>query len=185
MDKKKCFINAIVSIGGSTSPSLALTPWHIGLHIAQALDIDFYTIWAPLVVGNNENAASIKKDKYISKVLEMAGNVDYALVGIGNNKDSQLTNMQYISGEDLKNILVSGVSGELMGNFYSIEGKRILTGLEDRIISVEFPMKCPVIAVAGGNEKVHAIVSVLRSGCIQGLVTDEETARGVLEVLGG
>jgi DNA-binding transcriptional regulator LsrR (DeoR family) len=130
-----------------------------------------------------DNAASIKEDKYISKVLRMAENVDYTLIGIGNIRDSQLLSMQYISDEDIRNIEAAGAEGELMGDFFTIDGKKIKTGLENRIIAVDMPMKCPVIAVAGGAEKVNAIVSVLRSGMIQGLVIDEKTAQGVLKIL--
>jgi DNA-binding transcriptional regulator LsrR (DeoR family) len=183
LNKKDCGINSVVSIGGSTSPALGLAPWNIGFHIAQALGIDFYTIWAPLLVSHEENATAIKKDKYISTVLEMASNVDYALVGIGDTVDSQLLNMKYISDEDLKNVTDSGAKGELMGSFFSIDGKKIKTGLEKRIVAVEFPMKCPVIAVAGGIIKAEAIVSLLRSGILQGLVTDETAALEVLKLL--
>jgi DNA-binding transcriptional regulator LsrR (DeoR family) len=91
--------------------------------------------------------------------------------------------MKYISDVDLKNITASGAKGELMGSFFSIEGKETKTGLEKRIISVDFPMKCPVIAVAGGKVKISAIASLLRSGRIQGLVTDESAALGVIELL--
>lgn len=183
LDKEKCRINSVISICGTTNPNLALTQLNSGFHIAQALEVDFYTIWAPVIVGPEVDAKSIKQDIYISMVLEMAEKADYALIGIGNTADSPLLEMEYISDEDYKTITSSGAEGEILGRYFSMDGKIKNTGTEKRVISVDFPMRCPVIATAGGLGKSRAIVSVIRSGWIQGLVTDEKAALGVLELL--
>ena len=38
-----------------------------------------------------------------------------------------------------------------------------------------------MVAVAGGVEKVEALRAVLRSGLLQGLITDEATGRSLVE----
>lgn len=183
LDKQKCKVDSVISIGGSTSPNLALTHLNNGFQIAQALGVDYYTIWAPVIVGEEVGSEVIKKDRYISMVLEMAQDSDYTLVGIGNTKTSQLIDMKYITREDFRRITESRAEGEIMGRYFSIEGKQVPVGIEERIISVQFPMQCPVIGIAGGMDKDKAIVSALRSGWLQGLVTDEHTAQGILKIL--
>jgi DNA-binding transcriptional regulator LsrR (DeoR family) len=37
-----------------------------------------------------------------------------------------------------------------------------------------------IVAVGGGNEKIRAIGSILRSGLLDGLVTDERTAKALI-----
>jgi len=183
LDKKKCKVNSVISIGGSTSPNLALTHLNNGFQIAQALGVDYYTVWAPVIVAKELDSEIIKKDKYISMVLKMAQDSSYVIVGIGNTTTSQLIDMKYITKEDFKRISNSNAEGELMGRYFAIDGKQVFVGIEKKIISIDFPMKCPVIGVAGGKDKERAIVSILRSGWLQGLVTDEDTACAVLKML--
>ncbi|MDR1863441.1 MAG: hypothetical protein LBQ67_05915 [Treponema sp.] len=183
LKKGKCSINSVVSICGTTSPNLALRSFNSGFHIAQALNVDFYTILAPVIVDPGLKGAELKRNRYVSMVLEMAKNVDYALVGIGNVDDSQLTDLKYITDEDYKQIVSSNAVGEIIAHYFTIDGKIKPTKIDDRLISVDFPMKCPVIAAAGGLKKVGAIAGAIRSGFIQGLVTDEKTALALIEKL--
>jgi DNA-binding transcriptional regulator LsrR (DeoR family) len=39
----------------------------------------------------------------------------------------------------------------------------------------------PTVAVAGGRGKIHAIKGVLASGLLHGLITDENTARVLVD----
>jgi DNA-binding transcriptional regulator LsrR (DeoR family) len=185
LNRNKCKVDSVISISGSTSPNLALSHLNSGYQIAHALGVDYYTIWAPVIVGEGLSSSTIKKDRYISMVLEKAKNADYILVGIGNTKTSQLIEMKYITNKDYKKISQSNAEGEIIGHYLTIDGKQVMVGIEDRLISVEFPMRSPVIGVAGGQDKEKAIVSALRSGWLQGLVTDENTASGVLQILQG
>jgi DNA-binding transcriptional regulator LsrR (DeoR family) len=183
LDKKKCRINSVVSICGTTTPNLSLKSVNSGYSIAQALGVEFYTIWAPVIVGPEVNGKAIMQDRYISMVLEMANNVDYALVGIGNADASQLIESKYISDDDYKSIMACNVEGEILGHYFTIDGTVKPTIIDDRLISVDLPMKCPVLAAAGGPAKIRVITGAIRSGLIQGLVTDEKTAIAVTAML--
>jgi DNA-binding transcriptional regulator LsrR (DeoR family) len=185
LDKKKCKVDSVVAIQGITGLNLALTPLHSGFQVAQVLDVDYYAIWVPLVVDEGTKTEILKKNHYISKILEMGQNADYALVGIGTVEASPRTAINIIAKTDFKKILDGGAIGEILGHFFTIDGSFIHTGLEKRIISVNFPMKCPVIGVAGGPDKIKAIAGALRSGWLQGLVTDENTAKGLVKILLG
>jgi DNA-binding transcriptional regulator LsrR (DeoR family) len=181
LDKHKCHVSSVVSICGATMPHLSLKLIDPGFRIADSLGAEFYTIWAPLIVSSEADGNMLKRDYYISMVMEMARNVDYALVGIGNVEDSQLIDSGYITDEDYKSILASGATGEILGHYFALNGEPRRTVINDRLIAVDFPMKCPVLAAAGGSAKTRA----LRSGCVQGLVTDEKTAEAVLKMLHG
>jgi DNA-binding transcriptional regulator LsrR (DeoR family) len=183
LDKKKCKINLVVSLCGTASANLALHSTYSGFHIAEALEVDYYTMLAPVVVARGISGDTIKKEHYISMVLDMAQNVDYALIGIGTLNDSQLIDSNYITKDDYKQILSQNVEGEILGHYFTINGKIKPTKIDSRLISVKFPMKGPVIASAGGSAKVRSIVGALRTGLIQGLVTDEDTAISTIKML--
>ena len=172
----KVNFEAIVSICGAAYPDLSMTPLNVGFTLADALNVSYYTIWAPVLVSEESDSQMIKKDKYISKVLEMAEGVDFALVGIGDVNSSQLTEIGYISDEELRDVIAHGAVGEIIGHYYDIEGKMVETPISERLISVDFPMNGSVIGVAGGQSKVYPILGALKTGYIQGLVVDEAVA---------
>lgn len=68
-------------------------------------------------------------------------------------------------------------------NFATEPGKIIKTALSSRMLSVsiEGNSNGDVIAIAGGEEKVEAIKAVLQGGLLTGLITDEKTARAILD----
>ncbi len=173
----KVSFDSIVSICGASYPDLSMAPLNVGFTLADALDVSYYTIWAPVLVSDESNSIMIKKDKYISKVLDMARAVDYAIVGIGEVNSSKLTEIGYISDQELQDVVNQGAAGEIIGHYYDIEGNKIDTPISDRLISVDFPMTSPVIGVAGGNNKVLPILGAIKTGYITALVVNESTAR--------
>jgi DNA-binding transcriptional regulator LsrR (DeoR family) len=183
LDREKCKVDAVISMEGTTGPDLALTPFNSGFQIAQALETNYYTIWLPVVVEDGVKSEIIKKDKYISQILKMAENSSYALVGIGAQNDSQIIEMEFTRKEERDRIAKTDAVGEILGHYFTIRGEVVHTGIEDRIISVDFPMKCPVIGIAGMPNKIKAITGALRTGWLNGLVTDENTAMGILKLL--
>lgn len=180
-DKK---VKEIVSLLGNTMPNLALNPYALGLILSNKLKVDFFNIWAPAVASSGETARLLKKDYVISKVLKMANDVEAGILGIGDIHSSVMMTRGFISSEEAADIAERGAVGEILGRFFDVEGRRVPTILEDRVIAVEMPMRCPVTAVAHGKEKVQCIVGAIRGGFIQGLVTDERTALAVLKYLG-
>jgi len=180
-DKK---VKELVSFLGNTMPNLALNPYALGLVLSNKLKVDFFNIWAPAVASTIETARILKKDYVISKVLEMASAVEIGVLGIGDIKSSVMLTRGFIAAEEAADIAARGAVGEILGRFFDVEGKRVPTILDDRVMAVEMPTRCPVIAVAYGKEKVLSIVGAIRGGIIQGLITDERTALAVLTYLG-
>ncbi len=71
--------------------------------------------------------------------------------------------------------------GEILGHFFDADGALVETALTARTIAagVDGPEGTRIVAITGGPSKVPAIASVLRSGRLKGLVTDEATARAL------
>jgi lsr operon transcriptional repressor len=182
MDKEQINFSSVVAICGMSNPRLA-THLNMGMGIAEAMSIDYYPILAPLRASPHTDAGMIKRDQLVSSVLKMAEQVDIALVGIGAMHDSELTEMSSVTVSERREIDNSGCIGEIVGNYFTIDGKIIITSTNERLICATFPMRCPVIAAAGGPSKVVAMVGAIRSGLIQGLVTDEQTARKAIALL--
>jgi len=116
--------------------------------------------------------------------LESAASRDIALVGIGTlDEGAPLIRYGHISPNDRKRLLAAGAVGDMCTRFFTPEGEPVHV-LDDRLIAIEWAelKRIPlVVAMAAGLEKCDAILGALRAGCVNVLVTDEATARAVLQ----
>ena len=71
----------------------------------------------------------------------------------------------------------------MLGHFFDAEGREIQNDLSDRALAppVSELRTRKIVALAGGAKKVRAIRSILASGLLHGLITDEATARRLAE----
>ena len=76
------------------------------------------------------------------------------------------------------------VVGDICTNYFDLEGNIVRPADYQRLISVtedDLRNTDNLIALAGGLEKVDAIIGALRTGLISEIVIDEKTAREVLK----
>ena len=177
--KKK--VRYFVSLTGNTMPNFAANPYSAGWTLSKILETDFYHIWAPAIAATEEMAQILRHNYIIEPVLKIANSIDFAIIGLGDNKTSLLLSHGFINEEEVSAIIATGAIGEIFGHFYSFDGKMIPTKVQERAVCADFPMKCPVLAVAYGEEKIMPIIGAIRGKFINGLITDEKTALSVLK----
>ena len=95
---------------------------------------------------------------------------------------AQTVTAKIIEEQAMQDVRDQGGVGELIGHFFDESGKYVKTELSDRTLSVRLDAlrNSRIVAVAGGEEKTRAIGSVLMSGLLDGLITDERSARALL-----
>lgn len=71
----------------------------------------------------------------------------------------------------------------MLGHFFDARGRVLKTTLTSRALGVTLDGSANnrVVAIAGGPIKVAAIRAVLLSARLKGLITDERTARALIE----
>ena len=84
---------------------------------------------------------------------------------------------------EIAEIQAVGAVGEMLGHFFDANGQRLETALTARTIaaSVENADMSRIVGLAGGISKAEAIRAVLKSGRLYGLITDERTAKTLVE----
>jgi len=139
---------------------------------------------APFLVDSPDIRQAMMRDGSIKAALQAAANTEMALVGIGNLDDSApFIRYGHLSGEDQKRLVQAGAVGDVSGRFFDIYGEPVSV-LDDRLIAVErenLAQIPTVIAVAAGPEKYAAIQGALRTGYVNVLITDESTARELVQ----
>ena len=158
----------------------------VALEAARKFDAHCVQLPAPILVDSPETAKSLKSEMIIQRVLKMAKRCDIALSGVGpvSDMDSSYYKANFLTEEDFNKLEKYGAVGSLLGRFFDINGKECETEFKYRVIALDFDAykKIPErIVFAGGEHKLDAIYALASSGVITTLVTDSNTAVGLIE----
>ena len=154
--------------------------------LALKMSASCRSIPAPLMVNSRAAAKSLLNQKTIKDTLEFAETVDVALIGIGDvdSNSSNHVTRDYIGQSDLAKLKRRGAVGEVVAHFLDIHGEPIELGTFQAIgINLKELHSIPsVIGVAAGVGKAKAVVSALKGGYINVLITDAYTAAQVVKI---
>lgn len=121
-------------------------------------------------------------NRLFNNVSNVALQADVIFVGIGAlNQESPIFKDGFITFEQLEMLTRQGAIGEVLGRFIDTNGDVVESDINNLITSYDIRRSdCPRIAAACGEDKRPAIFSALKGKWINGLVTDEHTARWLL-----
>lgn len=169
-----------VSLLGGLTRKFSASPFDVIHLIAERTDSEAYLMPVPLYANSAADRAVLLAQLGISAVFDIARRADLMLVGIGEARPSgSLVQTGMIRPDEVVELERAGVAGEMLGHFFDAHGNIIETELSSRSISL--PLQDlrgrNIVAIAGGPSKVAGIRAALASGFLKGLITDELTAR--------
>ncbi len=188
LEKKKDV--AVAQLTGSVGDAIIeLNGVYITGRLADALGAEAHYIHSPLIVTNSTVRDGLMRDPHIHKTLELARRANIMLVGIGAvNENVGQYRAGYLDDDDLEYIRGRGAVGEVCGTYFSQEGEVVPLELNERIIGLKFEdlINIPTrVGVSWGLQKTLANIGAAQSGLINVLITDENTARKMLDVQSG
>lgn len=154
--------------------------------LAERLGGTYRPLPVPIVLATASVAESVRREEVVITTLELAARSDIALLGVG------AVSLRGRSGGILEPYLTPQVQAEvrnaravahLSGHHFDARGRHVHTSLCERMICMPPERLADIaltIVVAWGQEKVPAIHAAMRTGLVNALVTDEETAALVL-----
>lgn len=142
---------------------------------------------APAMVGPGASAADLaSSNPQIRDAIAIARAADLFLLGLGSVRGDEIfVRTGLISLDELAAVRSAGAVGDVCGSFFDASGIEVAGPFRDRIVGIGIDdlRRAPmVVACAGGLDKVPAIAGAITGGFVSALVTDEHTARGVLEL---
>lgn len=169
-----------VSLMGGLTRNFAANPHDVMHRLAEKTGAEAYFMPVPFFANSSEDRDVMLAQRGVPEVMSMAAGADLKFVGIGTvGNDAQTVIAGVISPGSMEAIRRQGGTGELIGHFFDPDGQPVSTELSDRTLSIGLKdLKTGrVIAVAGGEDKVTSINAILKSGLLDGLITDERTAK--------
>jgi DNA-binding transcriptional regulator LsrR (DeoR family) len=172
-------------LGGGGDPAAEGHATHLVRRLAHLLHGEGTFLPAPSSVGSRSARDVLLDDPFVQRAVNLWGELDVALVGIGGQEPSGLlaSSGNVFSPAELQGVLDAGGVGDIGLRYLRADGQPVDTPLHDRVIGIELAQLRRVpraIAVAGGPSKTEAIRAALTGGWVNCLITDTYTAERLL-----
>ena len=168
---------------GMANPSF--DGFELARELSRKVNGSYHLIQAPVVVKNIKLKKLLLQEHPISDTIKKMNRIDLALVGISSDipEHSSMVREGFISIKEASQIQSLGGKGHICGYHFNKDGNLMDIPENKGIIGIDINQmqNIPqVIGVACGSEKAEAILGAIRSGLINGIVTDENTILKIL-----
>lgn len=157
---------------------------HLAQRLAASIGARPVLLQSPAVVGSPEAQRVLARDQAVLEAAALFDRLDIALVGIGSMEPSRMLAVSgnIFSREERAELQRSGAVGDICFRFFDADGQPVKSPLMKRVIGIDLVKlrACRrVVGVAGGVQKMPAILGALRGGLIDVLITDQHTAEAL------
>ena len=176
----------LVSLIGNIAPDGSASFFDVIMRIADKVRAPHYPMPVPVISVTAAENAAFHALGPVRRVVELAKAADVMFVGVGQmSSDAPLLADGFVTRDELTGMQAAGAVGEVAGWVYDRAGVYLDLGTNERVggVRIGAGRTGPVIGVAAGPSKVPAITAALRSRILNGLVTDEPSARAILAAI--
>lgn len=170
--------NVVFPLFGATdNENLYFSSNELARGLADKIGADAKYAWFPYLPDSNEDCRLLKKLSYYHKIQDLWKAADIAILGIGNTEILEIFGKTFGYSEKRFDVI-----GDIATHFFDEKGDFIDLYENALCASAENIKNAKqTIAIACGDDKATAISGALRTKIIDTLITDEYTARKILE----
>ena len=173
----------VVQATGGTTAKIPWTPEACATRLAEALGARCIPVSAPAIVSSAEMRTLLLQEPVLTEQMAVLADANRIVLGISSLRpESTIHSSGFFDGVAMHTHYHAAV-GSIAGRLISARGDPVDGPLEGRTIGVDLAALKDIpcrIGVAGGMDKVQAILAVLRGGYVNVMVTDADTARAIL-----
>lgn len=183
-ERKQTNIHVVPLIGGIGDMSPHFQVNSLTMRLAEILGGSYRFLHIPAFIGDESAYQALIRSQETVSIQEQWKKLDLAVTGVGQLEFQKISSSfftSHISQTALKEVEAHGAVGDICGRFFDRDGKPL--DCDAGVIGIDLSdlRNIPeVIAVAGGIEKVRALIGALRGGYIKTLISDTSTARAIL-----
>lgn len=178
-----CPDHQLVSLVGNISTDGSATFFDSVARLADLTKARHYPMPLPVLMSSEVERDQMLRIGPVARVHGIAAGADLRLFGVGQmDKNAQFHVDGFITREELLEQMRLGAVGELTGWAFDASGCFIDGGTNRRLTSVPHPVPAAALTVAAalGPAKVTAILAALTGRLVNGLISDEATAKAIL-----
>ncbi|WP_246462139.1 sugar-binding transcriptional regulator [Mesorhizobium sangaii] len=175
----------VISLLGGVGVVRRFNPAEFAWRFAQIFQGDGYLIPTPAVVDSVETKIALVERCGLQEVFEMANVLDAVLLSVGGIASATtFSRGGFLKEADREALLARGAVGDLLFHFFDRNGDLVDHPVNSHVMSVDVDRlrKAPIrILTSGGEEKIEALLGAMTLIAPTILITDEESARRMLE----
>ena len=177
----------VISLLGGVGVVRRFNPAEFAWRFAEIFQGDGYLIPTPAVVDSVETKIALVERCGLQEVFEMANVLDAVLLSVGGIASATtFSRGGFLREADREALLARGAVGDLLFHFFDRNGDLVDHPINSLVMSVDVDRlrKAPIrILTSGGEEKVEALLGAMTLVAPTILITDEESARRMLEAV--
>jgi DNA-binding transcriptional regulator LsrR (DeoR family) len=184
MTPMDCPQHKVVSMTANIALDGAAAYYNVIFNIADKTKARSYPWPLPVIADSVGEREVLLRQSIITSNLTLLASAQTIFVGVGSLDDNApLVLDGFLSVDDLKKLQEAKAVGEICGWVFDANGVLIEGLTNERVTSAPIPSIDGrlMIAVAHGERKVAAIMAAITRPLVNGLITDEATARALLD----
>ncbi len=173
----------IVSLTGNIAPDGSAAYYNVIFSMAEAVKARSFPMPLPVIASSASEREALHSQPMVRDTLSLAAKADVTFLGLGDlGPEAPLYLDGFISEAELKALQKAGAIAEILGWAFDANGKLVDGLTNDRVASAQLPSResSLVVAIAMGQKKLPGIRAALNRRLVNGLLTDEATAEGLL-----
>jgi DNA-binding transcriptional regulator LsrR (DeoR family) len=177
-------LHRLVSLVGNISPDGSASPFDALIKLAELTQAQYFPMPLPMHASTVAQRNLLLEIETVRRIFAMAAGADIWLSGLSQiDQDGVLYKDGFITRDELLELIRLGGIGENVGRVFDANGRILNDGTNTRITSVppQTDSAQPRICIAHGPKKVLPLRAALTGRIVNGLVTDEATARALLQ----
>ncbi len=174
----------VVSLLGGISEAKRFNPAEFAWRFAECFDAEGFLVPAPALVDSPQTRHALLERCGLDQIFQLAEGSDVALISCGGI--STLTTsyrVGHVSEAERQSLVEAGAVGDILYTFVDAAGRVVDHPINTRCMAIGLDRLQRVrnrVLISGGREKLVILAAAIRSLQPTVLVTDEQTARGLL-----
>lgn len=174
----------IISRVGNMARDGSASAFDVVMRLADRIGGRRYPMPTPVVADTAEERDLLQAQRPFRVLCDLAAQAKATIVGIAEiGWNAPMHKDGFITDAELAELSERGAVGEITGWAFDGQGRLLDGSINRRVVSL--PLEQPpgrlVVAVGNGPGKIAPIAAALRGRLISGLITDDLTARAVLD----
>ncbi len=173
-----------VSLMGNLTRHGRASHYDVVMRLAERVGAQCYPLPMPVVTNTVAEREVLQAQLAYQSFLSLVDEASVLMMGIGYmGWQAPLHLDGFITDVELAQAMEAGAIGELLGHGVDASGNLLTGGYHDRLTSfrLKAPAQRPTMIVQSGTIRVPAICAALDERLANALITDESTARSLLE----
>jgi len=168
-----------VSLLGSLTRNAASNPFEVVQAFAARTGGEAHFLPVPFIADSKADQQVFLSQRIVVETLKLARTANLYLISVGELQESSVLHQQHmLSAEELRDARAKGAVCDTLGRLFDMHGREVSHPLSKRTVALDIEelQGRNVVLLGAGIEKTTAIMALLKSGLVKGLIVDGDTA---------